>query len=50
VQRGTESPICFDDVVDSTLATVRVDESIATGKAIAIDSALFLETALTASA
>ena len=50
VQRGTESPICFDDVVDSTLATVRVDESIATGKAIAIDSALFLQTALTASA
>ena len=50
VQRGTEAPISLNDVIGSTLATMRVAESIATGKPIAVDAALFLKMASAVSA
>jgi predicted dehydrogenase/threonine dehydrogenase-like Zn-dependent dehydrogenase len=46
VQRGTEPPIRFDEIVCSTLATLRIDESIATGERLAVDTAAFLNSAL----
>jgi predicted dehydrogenase/threonine dehydrogenase-like Zn-dependent dehydrogenase len=49
VKSGTDAPISFYDLVGSTLATLRANESIATGKPVTVDAALFLETALVAS-
>ena len=43
VQRHNEAPIRFEELVCSTLATLRIDESVATGKRLAVDSAAFLE-------
>jgi hypothetical protein len=37
-----EAPIPFDELVCSTLATLRIDESVATGKRLAVDAAAFL--------
>jgi predicted dehydrogenase len=45
VQRRSEVPIRFEDVVCSTLATFRIDESVATGKRLPVDVAAFLDTA-----
>ena len=42
VQGKTESPIRFEDLVCSTLATLRIDESVATGTRLAVDAASFL--------
>ena len=42
VQRRIEAPIPFEELVCSTLATLRIDESVATGKRLAVDSAAFL--------
>jgi predicted dehydrogenase/threonine dehydrogenase-like Zn-dependent dehydrogenase len=44
LQKGTKPAICFEDIVSSTLATIRVDESLATGKPLTVDQAAFLET------
>ena len=49
VQRQSEAPIPFDDLVSSTLATLRVDESAATGKRLEVDTPSFLGTALRSS-
>lgn len=38
-----EAPIRFEDLVCSTLATIRIDESAATGKRLAVDTASFLD-------
>ena len=46
VQRRQATPIPFDELVCSTLATLRIQESIATGKRLAVNSAGFIEAAL----
>jgi predicted dehydrogenase/threonine dehydrogenase-like Zn-dependent dehydrogenase len=45
VQRREEAPIRFDELVCTTLATLRIDESLATGKRLAVDTAVFLNAA-----
>ena len=42
VQKGDEAPISLEDIVCSTLATLRLDESVATGQRRAVDAAAFL--------
>ena len=42
VQRRNEGPIPFDELVCSTLATLRVDQSVAIGSRLAVDAASFL--------
>lgn len=49
IQQGTTAPISFEDLVCSTLATLRVDESVATGKRLPVDVAAFLDAAQQAS-
>jgi len=44
-QQRSETPIQFEDLVCSTLATLRVDESVRTGKRLAVDVAAFLNAA-----
>jgi predicted dehydrogenase/threonine dehydrogenase-like Zn-dependent dehydrogenase len=44
-EQGTAA-IPFDELVCSTLATLRVQESVATGKKLAVDTAAFVEAAL----
>ncbi|HYM79343.1 MAG TPA: bi-domain-containing oxidoreductase [Candidatus Dormibacteraeota bacterium] len=43
LQRGPEPAIRFDDILCSTLATLRIDESLATGKPQVVDTAAFIE-------
>ena len=43
VQRRSEAPIPFDELVRSTLATLRVDQSVAIGSRLAVDAASFLD-------
>jgi predicted dehydrogenase len=43
VQQHSEGPIRFEELVCSTLATLRIDESVATGKRLTVDSAAFLD-------
>jgi len=45
VQGGDEAPIRFEDIVCSTLATLRLDQSVATGERFEVDTATFLESA-----
>jgi predicted dehydrogenase len=45
VQKQGPAPIPFEDLVCSTLATLRIDESVATGKRVAVDAAGFLREA-----
>jgi len=42
VLRQNEAPIRFEELVCSTLATLRIDEAVTTGKRLAVDSAAFL--------
>lgn len=44
--REQRAAIPFDELVCSTLATLRVQESVATGKRIAVDTASFIDSAL----
>ncbi len=46
VQRRNAAPILFEDLVCSTLATLRIDESVATGKRRPVDTVAFIEAAL----
>ncbi len=46
VQQGKPAPITFDDLVCSTLATLRVQESISHGRRLAVDTPAFMEAAL----
>ncbi len=43
VQRQSDAPIRFEDLLCSTLATLRIDESVATGKRLPVDVAAFLD-------
>ena len=45
VQGKTEAPIAFEDLVCSTLATLRVNESAATGKPLSLNVAAFMDSA-----
>jgi len=49
VQRGSEALVPFEDLVCSTLATFRIDESVSTGKRLEVDTAAFLGDALRSS-
>lgn len=49
VEGKREAPIRFDDLVCSTLATLRTDQSAATGKSMAVDTAAFIDSALESS-
>ena len=46
VQQGGAAPISFEELVCSALTTLRIQESVATGKPIAVDTAAFIEAAL----
>jgi predicted dehydrogenase len=46
VRRGQATPISFEELVCSTLATLRIQESVATGKRLPVDAAAFVDTAL----
>jgi predicted dehydrogenase len=46
VRQTREGPISFDELVCSTLATLRIQESVATGKRLTVDTAAFTEAAL----
>jgi predicted dehydrogenase/threonine dehydrogenase-like Zn-dependent dehydrogenase len=45
LQQGSEAPIRFDEIVCSTLATLRLHESVATGKRLAVAASAFLDSA-----
>lgn len=49
VQRGKDLPIRFEEIVCSTLATLRIDESVATGEHLVVDAPEFIDAALIAS-
>jgi predicted dehydrogenase len=46
LQQGNEPPIRFDEIVCSTLATFRVEDSLATGNRVSVDGAGFIARAL----
>jgi predicted dehydrogenase/threonine dehydrogenase-like Zn-dependent dehydrogenase len=43
LQRNGDPPIQFEDIVSSTLATLRIEESLATGRRTNVDTAAFLD-------
>lgn len=45
-RQGQGSPVPFEELVNSTLATLRIQESVATGKRLAVDTAAFIDAAL----
>ena len=46
VRQGRGAPISFEELVCSTLATLRIQESVATGKRLVVDTAAFIDAAL----
>jgi predicted dehydrogenase/threonine dehydrogenase-like Zn-dependent dehydrogenase len=46
VRQKREGPMSFDELVCSTLATLRIQESVATGTRLPVDTAAFIEAAL----
>jgi len=46
IQQGRDGAIPFEEIVCSTLATLRIHESVATGKRLAVDASAFLDAAL----
>jgi predicted dehydrogenase/threonine dehydrogenase-like Zn-dependent dehydrogenase len=46
IREGRNSAIPFDEIVCSTLATLRIHESVATGRRLAVDAAAFIDAAL----
>jgi predicted dehydrogenase len=49
VRKRKDAPIPFEQIVGSTLATLRIQQSIATGKTLSVDTAAFIDSALQAS-
>jgi len=43
IQKGTDSPIPFEEIVGATLATFRIEESLATGKRVPVDASAFFQ-------
>lgn len=50
VQRKHDAPISFEELVCSSLATLRMDEAVANGKRLRVDSTAFIEAARSSSA
>ncbi|MGA9977372.1 MAG: bi-domain-containing oxidoreductase [Candidatus Sulfotelmatobacter sp.] len=46
IRQGRDSAIRFEEIVCSTLATLLIHESVATGKRLAVDASVFIEAAL----
>ncbi len=46
IRRGRDSAIPFEEIVCSTLATLRIHESVSTGKRLAVDTGAFIDAAL----
>jgi predicted dehydrogenase/threonine dehydrogenase-like Zn-dependent dehydrogenase len=46
VRENRPGPISFDELVCSTLATLRIQESVAAGKRLAVDTAAFIDASL----
>ena len=46
VRQGRGAPIPFEELICSTLATLRIQESVATGTQLAVDTAAFIDAAL----
>jgi hypothetical protein len=46
VREGRPGPISFDELLCSTLATLRIQESVASGKRFAVDTAAFIDASL----
>jgi predicted dehydrogenase/threonine dehydrogenase-like Zn-dependent dehydrogenase len=46
IRQGSDGGIPFEEIVCSTLATLRLHESVATGKLLAVDTAAFIDAAL----
>jgi predicted dehydrogenase len=46
IQQHHDGAIPFEEIVCSTLATLRIHESVATGKPLAVDAAVFIDAAL----
>jgi predicted dehydrogenase len=46
IRQGRDSAIPFEEIVCSTLATLRIHESVATGKRLAVDASAFIDAAL----
>jgi len=50
VLRKRDAPISFEELVCSSLATLRIDEAVANGKRLRVDSTAFIESARSSSA
>jgi len=50
IQRGEDSPISLEEIVNATLATLRAAQSAASGEPCGVDATSFIETALRKSA
>jgi predicted dehydrogenase/threonine dehydrogenase-like Zn-dependent dehydrogenase len=48
IQKAKEPPIPFEEIICSTLAIFRLEESLSIGKPVAVDTARFLDTAVAA--
>jgi predicted dehydrogenase/threonine dehydrogenase-like Zn-dependent dehydrogenase len=46
VRRTGSGPISFDEIIGSTLATLRIQESVATGQRLTVDAPAFIKAAL----
>ena len=46
IQQSRDAAIPFEEIVCSTLATLRIHESVSTGKRLAVDAAAFIDAAL----
>ena len=46
IQRRQPAPVSFEDLVASTLATQRIQQSVLTGERLAVDTAAFMDAAL----
>jgi len=46
IEQGSPGPIDLEEIVGSTLATLRLDESVAVGRALGVDTAAFIDMAL----
>jgi predicted dehydrogenase/threonine dehydrogenase-like Zn-dependent dehydrogenase len=46
VRHGRGAPVSFDELVCSTLATLRIQEAVATGRRLVVDTSAFIDAAL----
>lgn len=48
IRGNAEPPIAFEEIVGTTIATIRVDESVAVGKSLQVNGPAFMDSALSA--